>query len=221
MSEHKISLAPEGRRIITVSAVLVIVAVIFSLLTGAGKGLWLPAAVSVWFLAVVYFFRDPQRTAPQDDRTIVSPADGKIISIGEALDDPLSPPGQRISIFMSPFNVHVNRAPFSGTVERTEHRCGRFISAFKPQAASENERVEVIMNTARGRLAFRQIAGFLARRIVFHPKPDDRLSTGQRVGMIRFGSRVDIFLPNNVKLKIHLGDRVTAGETVIGEFVEI
>ena len=221
MSGHKVSLAPEGRRIIIISAVLVVVAVVFSLLSGAGKALWLPAAVSVWFLAVVYFFRDPQRTAPQNDGIIVSPADGKIISIGEALDDPLSPPGQRISIFMSPLNVHVNRAPISGTVESAEHRSGRFRSAFKPQAAYENEQVEVIMNSKHGRLAFRQIAGFIARRIIFHPKPGDRLLTGQRVGMIRFGSRVDIFLPNNVQLKIHLGDRVRAGETVIGEFVEI
>ncbi len=220
MGKGKVSLAPEGLRIISISAALVIVAVLFSMLSEAGRGLWLPAASAVWFLLVVYFFRDPHRIIPKDDRIVVSPADGKIISVGEALDGPLSTPGQRVSIFMSPLNVHVNRAPISGTVESARHRSGRFRAAFKPTASYDNEQVEVIMNSERGRLAFRQIAGFIARRIVFHPRPGDDLSIGQRVGMIRFGSRVDLFLPGNVELKISLGDRVTAGETIIGEFID-
>jgi len=218
MSKVRTTLAPEGARIIIVSAILVVIAVVFSILTKGGKGIWLPAATSIWFLAVIQFFRDPLRVPPSSDRIIVSPADGKVISIGDAINSPLTPAGHRVSIFMSPFNVHVNRAPFSGLVISTKHRSGNFKSAFKPSASNENEQVEVIMETSYGKLAFRQIAGFLARRIVFHPKPGDKLTTGQRVGMIRFGSRVDLFLPENAILKVNFGDNVTAGVTIIGEF---
>ncbi|NQU05399.1 MAG: phosphatidylserine decarboxylase family protein [Calditrichaeota bacterium] len=218
MSKRRAILAPEGARIIIVSAILVVIAVAFSILTKGGKGIWLPAATSIWFLAVIHFFRDPLRITPSGERIIVSPADGKIISIGDAINSPLTPAGQRVSVFMSPFNVHVNRAPFNGSVISVEHRNGRFKSAFKPSASNDNEQVEVLMDTSYGKLAFRQIAGFLARRIVFHPKPGDKLTTGQRVGMIRFGSRVDLFLPESAILKVNFGDKVTAGVTIIGEF---
>lgn len=221
MRRPKVSLAPEGFRIIFVSALLVLVAAVYSLLTNDGRGLWVTAATSVWFMAVVVFFRDPERITPEGDNIIVSPADGKIISIGEAVESPLAQPGQRVSIFMSPLNVHVNRSPFSGVVKRVEHRLGRFKSAFKPVASRENEHVEVILETGAGEMAFRQIAGFLARRIVFHPKPGDSLSTGQRVGIIRFGSRVDLFIPDEVKLKVYLGDHVAAGVTIIGELKDV
>lgn len=220
MSKHKISLAPEGGRIIAVSAALVVISVVFSIITSGGRGLWLPAATSIWFLWVVYFFRDPIRTSPEGERIIVCPADGKIISIGEAMESPLTPAGQRISIFMSPLNVHVNRAPFSGSVINTEHRRGLFKSAFKPIASRVNQRVEVIMDTTFGNVALHLISGYIARRIVFHPKPGDNLSTGERIGMIRFGSRVDLFLPDNVNLNVNLGDKVIAGETIIGEFID-
>lgn len=220
MHKRKVGLAPEGRRIIIISAILVVIAVVFSILTGYGRGLWLPAATSVWFLLVVWFFRDPVRVAPLGDKNILSPADGKIISLGDAIDSPLTPAGNRISIFMSLWNAHVNRAPISGTIESVEHRKGRFRAAFNPSAAIENENVEVVMRTDFGRLAFRQVAGFIARRIVFHPRKGDTLASGERVGMIRFGSRVDLFLPDRVRLKVHLGDKVTAGETIIGEFTD-
>jgi phosphatidylserine decarboxylase len=218
MSKHRVGLAPEGARIIIISAILVVIAVVFSILTKGGEGLWLPAVTSIWFLGVVQFFRDPLRSPPSGDMIIVSPADGKIISIGEAVNSPLTPAGTRISIFMSPFNVHVNRAPYKGTVVSAEHRNGSFKSAFKPSASHENEQVKVLMDTSYGKLAFIQIAGFLARRIVFHPKPGDLLTTGERIGMIRFGSRVDLFLPENAILKVNNGDNVTAGVTIIGEF---
>jgi phosphatidylserine decarboxylase len=122
---------------------------------------------------------------------------------------------------MSLFSVHVNRVPYDGVVASVEHRTGRFRTAFKPSASIENERVEVVLDTAHGRLAYRLIAGLLARRIVFHPVPGDQLKTGQRMGMIRFGSRVDLFLPHNTRIDVHLGDKVTAGETIIGEFLDL
>ncbi len=218
MSGSKVSLAPEGGWIIAVSAVTVVIAVVISLLGKSDHWLWLTVAATVWFFMVLNFFRDPARTSPEGNNIVVSPADGKVIYTGDASDSPLTSAGQLVSIFMSPLNVHVNRAPFSGRIASVEHRNGRYISAFKDAASRENERVEVIMDTTLGKLAFRLVAGFLARRIVFHPKPGDMLLTGERVGMIRFGSRVDLYLPDNVKLKIKTNDRVVAGETIIGEF---
>ena len=221
MTRTKVSLAPEGVWIITLSGVTVVIAVIISLLSNGNQWLWFTAGATAWFLMALNFFRDPARTSPEGNNIVVSPADGKVIFIGEATHSPLTPAGQLVSIFMSPLNVHVNRAPFSGRIVSVEHRSGRFKSAFKEAASRENEHVEVIMDTTLGRLAFRQVAGFLARRIVFHPKSGDMLSTGERVGMIRFGSRVDLYLPDNVKLKTRIHDRVVAGETIIGEFVDV
>ncbi|MBM3329647.1 MAG: phosphatidylserine decarboxylase family protein [Calditrichaeota bacterium] len=211
-------LAPEGAGIIAASAALVLVAVVASLLVDGGRLLFLPALAVLWFLAVVQFFRDPERVPPRGSELILSPADGKIISVGPAPRSPLDPPGKRVSIFMSPINVHVNRAPAAGKVVSVEHFDGKFLSAFKEEASRENERTMIAMETASGRIAFSQIAGFLARRIVFHPKPGDSLNSGERVGMIKFGSRVDLHLPDNVAIRVAVGDRVAAGETVIGVF---
>lgn len=203
-----------------VSGILVVIAVIISLAIGnEGRLLWLPALTFVWFFLVAQFFRDPERFPPDGDKIIISPADGKVISIGEAIESPLHPVGIRVSIFMSPFNVHVNRSPVDGVITSFEHKNGKFLGAFKPAASRENEQTIIQMSTAHGAVAFKQISGFLARRIVFHPKPGDVLKCGDRVGMIRFGSRVDVFFPESVKVKVHLGQMVTAGETVIGEFV--
>ncbi len=152
------------------------------------------------------------------DRLILSPADGRIIAVGVPDGGPLGSRGKRVSIFMSPLDVHVNRAPVAGVVRRVEHRSGRFFSAFKPRAERENERTIVILDSPYGRTALSQVAGFLARRIVFHPREGDRLVSGQRIGMIRFGSRVDLFLPDNVTLDARLGRRTVAGETILGVF---
>lgn len=204
----------------TVSGIIVIIAVIVSLAVGEeGRLLWIPALAVIWFFLAAQFFRDPERFPPRTDKIILSPADGKVISIGEALESPLKPVGIRVSIFMSPFNVHVNRSPVDGVISSFEHKDGRFLGAFKPAASRENEQTIICMNTAFGAVAFKQIAGFLARRIVFHPKPGDKLLAGDRVGMIRFGSRVDLFFPESVAVKVKIGQMVTAGETIIGEFV--
>lgn len=148
---------------------------------------------------------------------MLSPADGKVISIGTSSFNPLGSPGVRLSIFMSPLNVHVNRAPVAGVIKRVDHKKGRFFSAFKPEAERENERNIVHLESPGGLVVFSQVAGFLARRIVFHPKTGDHVSTGERIGMIRFGSRVDVYLPETFSFKVRIGQKVTAGETILGE----
>jgi phosphatidylserine decarboxylase len=214
--------APEGTAILIASGALVVVLVLLSLLVGReGRLLWLPALGLIWFFLVAQFFRDPQRFPPGGGKLILAPADGKIISIGEAIESPLTPTGVRVSIFMSPFNVHVNRSPVDGKITFVEHKSGKFQSAFKPAASRENEQTLIKLETPYGPVAFKQVAGFLARRIVFHPHASDILTAGQRVGMIRFGSRADLFFPSSVRIKVKLGDMVTAGETIIGEFGEV
>jgi len=216
---RKVALAPEGARIIAANGLLVIIAAVVSMAAGGGRMLWLPAVVAIWFLVVVLFFRDHARVPPEGKRLILAPADGKVISIGEAIDSPLAPPGQRVSIFMSLLDIHVNRSPVTGKVLTVEHRRGRFHAAYKSSAARENEHTVITIETPFGEVALKQIAGVLTRRIVFHPQPGDTLYAADRVGMIRFGSRVDIFLPETAVLRVHLGDRVKAGETILGEFL--
>jgi phosphatidylserine decarboxylase len=218
-AERSVGFAPEGATILIVSGLIVIIAVVISLVVGKeGRLLWIPALAVIWFFLAAQFFRDPPRVAPGGGRLILAPADGKIISIGDAMESPLEPRGVRVSIFMSPFNVHVNRSPVDGAITSFEHKEGRFLGAFKPAASRENEQTIIKMTTPYGPVAFKQIAGFLARRIVFHPKTGDTLKAGDRVGMIRFGSRADVFFPESVDVKVKLGQMVTAGETIIGEF---
>lgn len=219
-------MAPEGVNIIAVSGLLFLISVMMAWIIGEKKWRWLTVLAGGWLLAVLQFFRDPQRIPPQNDdargTTILSPADGKIIEIDHnPKDSPLADPCCKVSIFMSPLNVHVNRSPIAGVVKTVEHYSGKFLSAFKPAASRENERTIIVLETPFGDVAFKQIAGFLARRIIFHPKPGDHLDAGQRVGMIKFGSRVDLFMPNSVKLQIDLEDRVTAGETIIGVITDV
>ncbi len=213
-------LAPEGKTIILSSIAVFLVFVVLSAVFGCVALILACGLLFIWVLLVLHFFRDPDRHTPQQDRTVISPADGKVISIGVSSSDPVNPPGVRLSIFMSPLNVHVNRAPVEGTIRKVEHKNGRFLSAFKPEAERENERTIVHLDTIWGIIAFSQVAGFLARRIVFHPKQGDHVLTGQRIGMIRFGSRVDVYLPKTFDFKVGVGQRVTAGETILGEFID-
>ncbi|MDP8228200.1 MAG: phosphatidylserine decarboxylase family protein [Candidatus Electryoneaceae bacterium] len=223
---RKMRMAPEGVNIIAISGLLFLISVMMSWIIGKKGSRWLTVLAGGWLGAVLQFFRDPERIPPNDDdesgTIILSPADGKIIVIDHnPKDSPIDGPVCKVSIFMSPLNVHVNRSPIAGVVKTVEHYSGKFLSAFKPAASHENERTVIVLDTPFGDVAFKQVAGFLARRIVFHPKPGDFLEAGQRVGMIKFGSRVDLFMPNNIKLQINLGDRVTAGETIIGAITDV
>jgi phosphatidylserine decarboxylase len=171
-------------------------------------------------VCVTAFFRNPPRTVPTDPRAIVCPADGKILSVEDAPPDNLLPvPSRKISIFMSPFDVHVNRVPASGTVKRKAHMPGKFLVASRPEASRENERMELLIETPDGfSLGIVQIAGRLARRIVCYPGKGDPVVKGKRFGLIRFGSRVELFLPQEVSVSVRPGQNVKGGETVMGYF---
>lgn len=167
--------------------------------------LWKPAGVLLLLplLFTLWFFRDPQRTTPSDPNLLISPADGRII---------VARPG-RVSVFMNVFNVHVCRTPTAGRVAEVRHTPGRFLAAFREDAPEANERVRIELDRAEGTLAFTLIAGLVARRIVPKVTVGESLAAGDRIGLIRFGSRVDVELPEGVELAVAVGDRVRAGET--------
>jgi phosphatidylserine decarboxylase len=176
---------------------------------------WRAAAGGALGLAlfVTWFFRDPARSIPPDPETLVSPADGRVIDILPEADG-----GTRISIFLSIFNVHVNRTPVAGEVIEVSRRPGRFLAAWKPEASSDNAQASVTVRTPRGDVRFVQITGLIARRIVCHLAPGVRVSRGDRYGLIRFGSRVDLYLPAAAEPSVRVGDRVRGGASVIARW---
>ncbi len=167
----------------------------------------------------VFFFRDPERIIPNGENLILSSADGRVILIKpfENLEF-MGKEGTLVSVFMSVFNVHINRVPVSGRVRYVKYNPGKFFPAFKDKASSENEQTELGLENEHGRIILKQIAGIIARRIVCKVRAGDKVQAGQRLGMIRFGSRVDLFLPENVEVKVELSQKVRAGETIIGVF---
>jgi phosphatidylserine decarboxylase len=164
---------------------------------------------------LTYFFRDPERQVPQDADFVVSPADGRVIFAGLS-DGRWAPPGEwkQITIFLSPMDVHINRTPVDGRVERIEYRSGKFLPAYGA-GANDNELNEVWINHGGRTVVFRQVVGMLARRIVCRVREGDTLERGQRVGLMKFGSRMDVFLPTDAELRVSPGDRVVGGETVL------
>ena len=166
---------------------------------------------------VFYFFRDPDRPVPAGEGVVLAPGDGKIIDIQE-VDEPSFFEGRcrRITIFLSVFNVHVQRAPVSGRLAHREYRPGEYAVAWHPKASDSNEQASLGLSTAAGRVLVRQIAGLIARRIVTYPEQGDRVQIGDRIGLIRFGSRVDLFLPLHWPLSCRVGDKAVGGETVVG-----
>ena len=166
---------------------------------------------------ILYFFRNPERTPPSDEQAVVAPADGKVIVVERVPETPLGCEALKISIFMSVFNVHVNRTPFSGVVVDSFYHRGKFFDARDGRASCENERNGIVLELDGGvRIAFVQIAGLIARRIVSYPGIGDRLIRGERYGLIRFGSRLDVYLPTDVTPLVKLGDITVAGETILG-----
>jgi phosphatidylserine decarboxylase len=165
----------------------------------------------------VSFFRDPERIPAGDDNSILSPADGTVLSISQAPESP-SGASRRISVFMSVFNCHVNRAAVGGVLADYAYCPGKKLAAYEEKCSTENEQNRITLEASRGRVTFKQIAGVLARRIVFYPKPGDRLSRGQRIGIILFGSRVDLFVPDDADVTVRPGEKVRAGRTELARW---
>lgn len=195
-------------------------------LVAAVLGAWFGLTPVLWLgvvgaVATALFFRNPQRAIPVGERLLVSPADGKVIAI-EAVDDPYfgRGPMQRVSIFLSVFNVHINRMPCAGLVEAAKYVPGKFLMACAPKASTVNERNAVWIRTANAgqEAVVVQIAGMIARRIVSYLHPGDTVERGMRYGLIRFGSRVDLYVPRDTVLRVTVGDRVQGGSSVLGQF---
>jgi phosphatidylserine decarboxylase len=181
--------------------------------------LWLLAfALLLVALWVAYFFRDPERTGERGERVVVAPADGKVVMITE-VDEPTFIHGRaaRVSIFMNVFNVHVNRYPVSGVVQYVRYSPGKFLNAATDKSSADNEQMSVGLEAGAHRILVRQIAGLIARRIVTYSREGDRAEQGERFGIIRFGSRVDVFMPPASAIRVKLGEITTAGTTVLAE----
>lgn len=209
---------PEGRKFILIAALLTLFFAWMAWETVA----WPMAGVTLWVAA---FFRDPKRVTPDDPSLIVAPADGLVTLIANVPPPPElrgpdglgDAPMTRVSIFMSVFDVHVNRTPVAGTIRKVAYIPGKFVNADLDKASEDNERQHILVERDDGsRVGITQIAGLVARRIVPFVRPGDRVGTGQRVGLIRFGSRVDVYLPEGTSPCVLLGQKTVAGETVVG-----
>jgi phosphatidylserine decarboxylase len=214
-----LSFAREGLIFIAIAA-LIAAATYALALNRRSWPLWLLAFVlTLLALWVAYFFRDPERTGARGDQLVIAPADGKVVLIQD-VDEPTFMGGRtkRVSIFMNVFDVHVNRYPVSGTVKYVQYNPGRFLNAAVEKSSVENEQRSVGIETPRGRILVRQIAGLIARRIVTYSKEGEQVQQAERMGLIRFGSRVDVFLPLDAVIRVKIGDMTVAGTTVIAEF---
>lgn len=215
--------AREGRPFIAVSAFVALALVLWAAGVG-GIGVGGPWEWAVAFLAVViaawvaYFFRDPERAGDRGDHYIVAPADGKVVLIAD-VDEPTFLGGRatRVSIFMNVFSVHVNRYPVSGVVRHVRYAKGKFRNAATPESSAENEQMAVGIDAPNGRVLVNQIAGLIARRIITYSRDGEHVHQGERMGLIRFGSRVDVFVPPTATLRVALGQQTAAGATVIAE----
>ena len=211
-------LAPEGLPFALAGvALLAVLAVVAALLGGwwwTLPALWIP--VALW---IPWFFRHPDRPGPRGDRLLIAPADGKVVSIAD-VDEPLfiDGPARRVSVFMNVFSVHVNRYPANGTVAFRQYDPGTFVNATLDKASEKNERMSLGIETPRGRVLVRQIAGLVARRIVTDGVVGDQAHQGERMGLIRFGSRVDTFVPRTTRVLVSIGEHTRAGVTPIVEW---
>jgi phosphatidylserine decarboxylase len=210
MKNYGIPVAAEGWPFILPLAAAT--ALLFAL--GWKNTAWIGLALTLF---VLFFFRDPERSVPQGKGVVVSPADGKVIVVKDIFEpDYLKQDVKQISIFLSIFNVHVNRVPLGGTVETVKYHPGKFLAAWDDKASLDNEQTAMVLSDGRNKVLVKQIAGLIARRIVCYAKPGDPVKTGERYGLIRFGSRVDIFVPKDINLMVAVGDRIKGSRDVIG-----
>lgn len=206
-----LKIAPDGYPFIVVFAIISILIYIFT-------KPWLVIFPLIATLFMCVFFRDPDRKIPLGEGIFVSPADGKVILVKDAYEkEYLGTETKEISIFMSIFDVHINRSPCDGKVILVKHSSGKFFVAHKDIASFENENTVVVIEGKYGKILVKQVAGFIARRIVCRLKIGDQLKKGEKYGMIKFGSRLDIYLPKDTKINVKVGDKVRAGETILGK----
>ena len=179
---------------------------------------WILVAILLLCLAafVFYFFRDPERAIPSEPGAVVSPADGRVVVVTD--EDYAGRPGKRISIFLAIWNVHVNRSPAAGTILKMDYRPGKFLAAMMARASTENEQNVISLSTASGEMVFKQIAGLIARRVVCWKKAGDIVMRGERIGLVRFGSRVDLWVPRDAEILVTLGDNVKGGSSVLARW---
>lgn len=214
--------AREGYILIAVAAVLAVILIIVGLQLGMVWRVILFVFAALVFGFTLYFFRDPERTAPEnatEGQLILAPADGRVVVVDDNVTDSLyiNGPAKQVSIFLSPLNVHVNRIPVDGVVEYINYVQGDYLVAWHPKASEKNERSEIGVRHPSGTLVlFKQIAGAVARRIVYYLKEGDTVVAGERFGLVKFGSRMDVLVPPHVQIDARVGDRVVAGETVLG-----
>ncbi|WP_158847453.1 phosphatidylserine decarboxylase family protein [Algibacter sp. L1A34] len=211
----------EGNKIIVITLILVVA--LFLLIDNFIAISWLRIALMITVLAfliiVLQFFRNPKRKTVADPKTVVSPVDGKVVVIEEVFEKEFFKEKRlQVSVFMSPINVHVTRYPIAGNIIFSKYHPGKFLVAWHPKASEENERTTVVVeNETYGKVLYRQIAGALAKRIVNYAKVDDKAIQGADSGFIKFGSRVDLFLPLDTKIKVELNQVVRGGESIIAE----
>jgi phosphatidylserine decarboxylase len=201
-------IAREGWPFLAIAVALALVATFFC-------AAW---SVPLWIIAlfVLQFFRDPPREIPQGDGLVLSPADGRVIKVERTQDPYAQREAILVSVFMNVFNVHSNRSPADGTIQKVQYFPGKFVNADLDKASTENERNAIVLQTTGGQtITFTQVAGLIARRILCYVKVGDTLSRGQRYGFIRFGSRVDVYLPLDAQVKVSIGDKVSATSTVL------
>jgi len=178
--------------------------------------LWVTGLFAGLFLFVTWFFRDPERSIPEDPNAIVSAGDGRVVEIVQEKDPLLDGVYARVSVFLNVFNVHVNRVPIAGKIQATRYNPGKFLNAASHKASLDNEQSAILLNNGHVTILVKQIAGLIARRIVCWAEEGDEYQRGQRFGLIRFGSRVDIFLPEGTDIKVEIGDIVSGGSSIIG-----
>jgi phosphatidylserine decarboxylase len=178
----------------------------------------LAGIVLVCLAAFVFcFFRDPERTIPSDPGAVVSPADGRVVVVTD--EENAGRPGKRISIFLAIWNVHVNRAPAEGVITKLDYQSGKFLAAMRARASMENEQNVISLSTEAGEMVFKQIAGWIARRVVCWKKEGDRVTRGERIGLVRFGSRVDLWVPRDAEILVSLGENVKGGSSVVAHWL--
>jgi len=212
------AIAREGYVFIAAASVIALVGFVVAAVVGSWV-VWLASYIAVVLaLAFAFFFRDPERRGERGAHLILAPADGKVVQITE-VEEPnyLRGPARRISIFLSLFDVHVQRSPAAGVVEFRRHQPGKFLAAWAERASLENEQTSIGINAGHYRLMVKQIAGIVAQRIVTYVDEGTRVEQGDRIGLIRFGSRVDTFIPLDAEVRVKPGDRVYAGRTVLAE----